>query len=229
MKDAPVELIRHHAPCQDRNRVLLVMLPGVGIEAKEFAEHGFVSDVQDSGSPVDVVATRPELDLYLDGTVAEAIEATVVAPARRNGKTRVWHLGISLGGMGALLHARAYPESVEGVILLAPFLGTPGILAEVANAGGLEAWRPGAVAANDSERQLLAWLKDHLAASPQQPALYLGYGRSDRFAKGHAMLGERLPAKRVVLAEGGHDWATWSDLWRQILQLRPFSLGSGGS
>jgi pimeloyl-ACP methyl ester carboxylesterase len=225
LKDAPVELIRHQALDRDHDGILLVMLPGAGIEAKDFAEHGFVRDVQERGGPVDVVAARPELDLYLDGTIAEAIERRAVAPARSSGRARIWHLGISLGGMGALLHARAYPGSVEGVVLLAPFLGTPGILAEVASAGGLEAWRPGAVAANDSERQLLVWLKDHLAAPPPQPVLYLGYGRGDRFAKGHAMLGERLPPERVVVTEGGHDWPTWRDLWRQILERRPFTRG----
>src|SRR5579863_7578981 len=125
MKATPVDLMRHQAPGQDHDRVLLVMLPGVGIDAKDFAEHGFVRDVQESRTPVDAVAVRPELDLYLDGTVAEAIEKAIVAPARNSGRARIWHLGISLGGMGALLHARAYPETVEGVILLAPFLGTP--------------------------------------------------------------------------------------------------------
>jgi pimeloyl-ACP methyl ester carboxylesterase len=220
--EAAMELIRHHPPCRPGERPLLVMLPGVGMAAADFAQQGFVRAVEEAGDAADVVATRPELDLYLDGGIAEALERSVVAPARAAGYRRLWLLGISLGGMGALLHARAY-SAAEGVILLSPFLGTPGLVAEVTAAGGLGAWRPGEVAANDSERQLLAWLKGHLASRAPRPALYLGYGLSDRFARGHAMLGERLPTERVVRGEGGHDWPTWCALWREILALRPFA------
>lgn len=218
-----MELIRHHAARRSGERPLLVMLPGVGMEAADFARQGFVRAVEEAGDAADVVATRPELDLYLDGSIAEALERLVVAPAREAGYRRLWFLGISLGGMGALLHARAYPAAVEGVILLSPFLGTPGLVAEVTAASGLAAWRPGEVAANDSERQLLAWLKQHLASRAPRPTLYLGYGLSDRFARGHAMLGDGLPAERVIRSEGGHDWPTWCALWREILALRPFA------
>jgi pimeloyl-ACP methyl ester carboxylesterase len=129
-----------------------------------------------------------------------------------------------LGGIGALLHARAYPGGVAGIVLLSPFLGTPGLIAEVAEAGGLGAWQPGEVAANDVERQVLAWLAT-LRRPPLQ--LYLGYGRDDRFARGQALLAEHLPSDRVVLADGGHDWPTWRGLWRRILALNPFATGLG--
>jgi pimeloyl-ACP methyl ester carboxylesterase len=218
-----MELIRHHAPRRPGERPLLVMLPGVGMEAGDFARQGFVRAVAEAGDAADVVATRPETDLYLDGSIAEALERSVVAPAREAGYRRLWFLGISLGGMGALLHARAHPAAAEGIILLSPFLGTPGLVAEVTAASGLAAWHPGEVAAHDSERQLLAWLKGHLASRAPRPALYLGYGLSDRFARGHAMLADGLPAERVVRSEGGHDWPTWCALWREILAFRPFA------
>jgi hypothetical protein len=37
------------------------------------------------------------------------------------------------------------------------------------------------------------------------------------------LLGERLPEGRIALDAGGHDWATWTSLWRRLLTLRPFS------
>ena len=202
------------------------MLPGVGIEAGDFAVKGFVHPVLDARDPIDVVAAAPALDLYLDGTIAEAIQRTIVGPARDGGRVRIWMLGLSLGGMGALLHARLFAHEVEGIILLAPFLGTPGIVAQIGAAGGLGAWDPGPIPARDSERQLLAWLKGHLAGKRQPPALYLGYGRADRFAQSHVMLAELLPADRVVVADGQHDWDTWSRLWGQLLELRPFTPAS---
>jgi pimeloyl-ACP methyl ester carboxylesterase len=219
-----MELMRHPAPGTGAAGTLLVMLPGVGFEAADFAAHGLVAAAQETAS-LDIVAARPDLDLYLDQTIAAEIERTIVAPARSEGVARIWFLGISLGGMGALLHARAYPGGADGLILLSPFLGTPGLIAEAAAAGGLAAWQPGAVAANDGERQALAWLKHHVAAPSPRPEIYLGYGRTDRFARGHALLAERLPPARIVLGEGGHDWETWALLWRRILALRPFAEG----
>ena len=222
MTGRAMELLRYEAPGRNADRVLMVMLPGVGIEAADFAAQGFVGAAEELAAPLDIVAARPELDLYLDGTVAEEIHRAILAPLAP--RRRVWFLGISLGGMGALLHARAYPESVEGIILLSPFLGSPGIIAEVDGAGGLGVWQPGDVAANDSERQLLAWLTAYLAAPPLRPLLYLGYGKRDRFVRGHALLGDRLPAGRVAVSEGGHDWPTWIELWRGILALDPLQL-----
>ena len=219
----PMRLVHHRAPDPRPDRTLLVMLPGVGIEPEDFAAHGFVAAAQASGLPVDIAVARPDLDLYLEGTIADAIESAIVAPARQVGYRRIWLLGISLGGMGALLYAGSPLASVDGIILLAPFLGTPGIIAEIGRAGGLHAWQPGEIAAKDGERALLAWLKSYIATLPPRPMLYLGYARGDRFVAGHVLLAGHLPAGRVVVAEGGHDWETWGKLWQLVLDKRPFA------
>ena len=217
-----MKLLHYRAPGRRRPPALLVMLPGVGIAPGEFAAHGFVDAARKQGR-VDVAAAGPDVDLYLDGAIAEAIRQAIVVPALAEGYQRIWFLGLSLGGMGALLLARRYAADVAGIVLLAPFLGTPGVVAEVVRAGGLAAWQPGVIAPNDGERKMLAWLKDHVAAAPRPPVLHLGYGRDDRFAAGHAMLAETLPAERVHVTEGGHDWQAWSRLWRRILATEPFA------
>ncbi|HXZ02373.1 MAG TPA: alpha/beta hydrolase [Stellaceae bacterium] len=223
MTAARLRIVRHEAPDRSRDRVLLVMLPGVGMEPEDFAAHGFIAAVRSRGLPVDIIAVGADLDLYLDQTIAADIDGALIAPARAEGYRRIWLLGLSLGGMGALLYARAHGASIDGVILLAPFLGTPGMVAEVARAGGLACWQPGEIAADDGERALLGWLKDYAAALPPRPTLYLGYARGDRFAEGHALLAARLPAEQVVVGEGGHDWQSWERLWRQVLDKRPFA------
>lgn len=199
------------------------MLPGAGTDAADFAAQGLVAAVHRRGLPIDVVATRPALDLYLDGTVATELQRTVIAPAQAQGYRRIWLLGISLGGMGALLYASAQPEAVEGIVLLAPFLGTQGTVAEVTAAGGLGLWNFDGSAATATERQLLLWLQQFLAAPPPRPVVYLGYGLADRFVRGHTMLAERLPRERVVTAAGGHDWKTWGALWQAVLDTEPFA------
>jgi pimeloyl-ACP methyl ester carboxylesterase len=218
-----IDCVHHKAPGGGRNRVLLVMLPGVGIEPGAFADRGLVASVHERGLPVDVVAAGPRLDLYLDGTIATALHHAIVEPALRQGYARLWFLGISLGGMGALLYAGADAAPVEGMVLLAPFLGTQGTIAEIAGAGGLASWQAGASAATAPECRMLAWLQQFLARPPARPAVYLGYGRGDRFSQGHRMLAERLPDLRVVTTEGGHDWKTWAALWRRILDAEPFA------
>jgi hypothetical protein len=37
------------------------------------------------------------------------------------------------------------------------------------------------------------------------------------------MLADLLPNDRVVIAAGGHDWETWTALWRQVLDMQPFA------
>ena len=213
----------HHSTACGGDRVLLVMLPGAGIAAGEFAEHGMVASVQERGLAIDIVAACPALDLYLDGTIIEALHCSIVTPALARGYKRLWFLGVSLGGMGALLYTSTHAEQVEGLVLLAPFLGVQGTVAELVEAGGLASWSPSGSSATMTERQSLVWLQGLLARKPACPALYLGYGRRDRFARGHRMLAEWLPKERVVTVEGGHDWDTWLALWRQLLDAAPFA------
>jgi pimeloyl-ACP methyl ester carboxylesterase len=202
--------------------MLLVMLPGYGMARDDFAQHDFIAALHARGWPVDVVAARPDVDLYLDGSIAERLDADIVQPARR-GASRLWFLGVSLGAMGALLYAQRHIGEVAGAILLAPFLGNPGLVAEVAAAGGLGRWDPGAVRPVDVERRLLAWLK---AKAPDAPALHVGYGDGDRFARAAALLAEILPAGHTIVTEGGHDWQTWRRLWREMLDRDPFALAA---
>lgn len=203
---------------------LLVMLPGVGIEPREFAEQGMIETARLAAPGLDIIAARPDLALYLEDTVAEALEAEVLAPARARGIARIWLLGISLGGMGALLCAQARPGAVEGLFLLAPFLGTRGTVAELRRAGGLMNWSPGGSTATPAEQRLLLWLQDFLRAEGEMPALYLGYAAQDRFAPAHKLLAARLPPGRVAMAPGGHDWPSWRALWRQLAPRAAWTL-----
>ena len=121
---APAEMIHclhYPAPCGQAD-VLLDHAAGVGTEAGEFADQGMVAAVHARGLAVDIVVARPDLALYLEDGVTEALQREVVEPALARGCTRIWLLGISLGGMGALLYASAHEAQVEGLVLLAPFL-----------------------------------------------------------------------------------------------------------
>jgi len=214
--------LRYPAAQPSEERILLIMLPGAGIEAADFAAQGLVAMAQREMPALDVIAVWPELELYLEGSVAPVLQEAVIAPALASGIRRIWLLGLSLGGMGALLHASAYPHVVEGLVLLAPFIGTHGTVAEIAVAGSFDRWSAVESGATPPERQLLVWLQGQLRSGADSPRLFLGHGVDDRFAVGHRLLAAQLPASQVVMVDGGHDWATWTAAWRAILERRPF-------
>jgi pimeloyl-ACP methyl ester carboxylesterase len=209
---------RHHPAPTGAARTLLVMLPGAGIEAADFAAQGMVAAVHDRFLPVDIIAAKPELDLYLDGDVTAALHRAVIEPALEKHYETIWLLGISLGGMGALLYASAHAEILTGVILLAPFLGTQGTIAAIEDSGGLANGSPGA-GATAPEARMLHWLQHR----PSRPALYLGYGEADRFARGHRLLAVTLPASHVFKHPGAHEWETWRALWHDMLNSAVFA------
>jgi hypothetical protein len=213
--------LQYPSPVAAAERILLLMLPAAGCRAEEFEAEGMVAEAQASGLPIGIIAVQPELELYLDGGIATALHGQIVEPAMQQGYRRVWMLGISLGGMGALLYAASHAAMLEGVILLAPFLGTKGTIASLARSGGiLRGTEPGITTA--TERSLLTWLREFGASGCNKPVLYLGYGEADRFSSGHLLLAEILPPAHVAILPGGHDWPCWRACWRQLLACIPF-------
>jgi len=220
----PMDAIYDITPGAAADRVLLVMLPGAKDSPDDMVERGLVRALRERAVPVDVVAADAHLDYYLERSFLERLRHDIVAPAQAKGYTRIWLMGISLGGMGSLAYARAHPADIEGVILLAPFLGTRGTIAEVVRAGGLSRWQPGEIKADDDEHALLAWLKSYRAGDPKAPKIFLGYGKDDRYAPASLLLAERLPPQRVMAIPGGHDWTTWMVLWAGLLDRDPLAL-----
>jgi pimeloyl-ACP methyl ester carboxylesterase len=199
------------------DRPLLVMLPGAFFKPGDFADHGFLEALRRQDSEVDAIVAHLPAEHYLEGDAASWLHAEIIGPAVECGQRRLWLLGISLGAMGALLYSQAHPEVIEGMVLLAPFVGSSGLVAAVAEAGGLAAWTPGPISSFDVEVGLMAGLKAQLPRS-----LYVGYGTADRFAAGARLLAAHLPPDRVFATDGGHDWPTWERLWKDIIARAPW-------
>ena len=199
-----------------RERTLLVLLPPAFGTPGDFIEHGFVTTIRERKLPVDVIAAGAIADHYLDQSVVARLHAEVIAPARARGYGRLWLGGISIGGFGSLLY-RARHDAVDGLLLLAPYLGSRPVLNEVVRAGGLARWQPDADAPRDHERELLTWLQGALTDSDVRARIFVGYGIDDRFAPSIELLANALPQEQVVRAAGGHDWGTWAGLWREVI------------
>ncbi|HXA36739.1 MAG TPA: alpha/beta hydrolase [Steroidobacteraceae bacterium] len=192
----------------------MAWLPGAYHAAQDFLDGGFAAAVRRRRSSLDLVFVDMDLAHVGDRTVLRRLHTDIVLPARAAGIS-LWLGGISLGGMVALDYAASYPDELDGLCLLAPYLGNRMLTAEIAQAPGLAAWQPGELAETDEERRIWRYIKGRRAESHP---LYLGFGRTDRFAQAHELLAATLPAGSVDVIEGGHEWSTWSKLWENFLE-----------
>lgn len=216
-----MDMIQDRAGPSDTAPLQLMLLPGAYMRAEDFLIHGFVGAVRRTGRPIDIMALDTGMEAYLDGSIVEQLHEEAVVPRLADGACRIWLAGLSLGGLGGLLYAQAHADLVEGLLLISPFIGTRGMVAEVSRVGGFQDWQPPTGEAANSEHRLLRWLKTYRSDDAVRPDIYLGYGRDDRFAASYRLLAGILPVDQVVTADGGHDWKTWEALWEQLLRKAP--------
>jgi pimeloyl-ACP methyl ester carboxylesterase len=210
------------APAAEGERILLLMLPGAKNTPQQLVENGFIRALRERNLPVDALALDAHVDLYLERGRVEQVLHHALDEVRARGYRRIWVLGISLGGSGAMICAAQRAPEIEGLFLLAPFLGTRGLIAEVQAAGGLLHWQPGEIHHRDHERALLAQIRQRMRQIDDFPDIHLGYGDEDRYRAASVMLSERLPSQRVTVVPGGHEWSTWAVLWHIQLDSNPF-------
>ncbi len=216
-----VETLSARCPCVD---TLLVLLPGAWDRGHDFVGQGFVGAVRERGIAADVALVDASVAYYRDHDLVERLDADVVRPARARGIRHVWIAGISIGGLGGLIYANERRGAVDGLLLMAPYLGERTTVAEVEASGGLARWAPpGTIPPDDLDRRLWQWLKTLTGAAKDAdlPPVWLGYGREDRFAAAHRVLAARLPRDHVFTAPGGHDWPAWRIVWDEMLDAAP--------
>jgi pimeloyl-ACP methyl ester carboxylesterase len=194
----------------------MVWLPGAYHVAQDFVAAGFPQAVGARRLALDLVFVDLELEHVGDRSALQRLRSDLVLPARAAGVS-IWLGGISLGGLFALGYAASFPDEVDGLCLLAPYLGNRILTAEIAQAPGLAAWQPGELAETDEERRIWRYLKTRRADSN---SLYLGFGQGDRFSAAHELLAATLPADSVDVIGGGHEWSTWIRLWENFLDSR---------
>ena len=211
------------------HRILIVYLPGSGDRITAFEENGLLRSLREQGVPADVISVNAHVGYYIAGSVSARLEEDVMRPARAAGYRQIWFVGNSLGAYGSLTYVRDHPGVIAGLVLLGPYLGERSVFSEIERAGGLRKWDPGAVekkSKEGDERLLWRWFRDG-GQTGSLPPMYLGYGRRDRFSYGQQALASLLPAERVIVIDGGHDWPTWKKAWDQFLErdILPRSLG----
>ncbi len=220
--DSPIPTASYPKVEGEPARALVIMLPGAGDRVGAYDEQGFVSAMRESGMSVDMLEVDAHYGYYKSRTLLERMEQDVLAPNR--GKyDEIWIVGISMGGIGALLTAWTYPDDVDGLILIAPYLGRRKTLKEIAKAGGIQQWQPPAA---EGEWDVEIWRMLKQASEEGQgsePEIWLMYGEDDFGVKAHELLAAGLPADRVKTTSGGHSWDTWTRLWAALMGIGPIS------
>jgi pimeloyl-ACP methyl ester carboxylesterase len=194
-----------------------ILLPPAYTSPDDFVRAGFASAARERSLALDLALVDLDLTHVTDGAVLRRLRHEIVLPARAAGCRTLWLCGISLGGFIALAYAERYAGEIDGICVLAPYLGNRMVTSEIAAAGGVTAWEPGELAADDDERRIWRFIKGSRASGPR---VHLGFGSEDRFAASQRMMAAALPPEMVDVLPGGHDWPVWRQLWDNFLDAR---------
>jgi pimeloyl-ACP methyl ester carboxylesterase len=197
----------------------VVLIPGAYSTPEDFLREGFATAVEQRRLNVDLEFVAADLPHLLDRSLLASLHENVIRPARAAGVRSLWLGGVSLGSFISLLYAARHRRELDGLCLLAPYLGNRGVTGEIVRAGGLRSWSATAVgsfAASPDDEERSIW--KFLAAVPREELrLFLGFARGDRFIEGQRLLAEALPSEDTFSVDGLHDWPAWRTLWAGFL------------
>lgn len=223
LRPATVPLRTVSYPGSGHPRTLVVLLPGRRDRPEDFGREHFPEIAARAGADVDMIAVDAHLAYYYNRTIVERLREDVIAPARQR-YDRIWLMGISIGGTGTLLYAQQHPEDLNGLVVFAAYLGDDPLIQEISAAGGVRGWKPPEpLAPDDFQRHVWVWLKGYANGAQGRLPLYLGWGRSDGFAKANGLAAQALPPGHAFTAPGGHGWRAWRNLWEQLVRTGALS------
>jgi len=215
----PVPVSLDRARAGERSSSLVIFLPGRSSRGDDFKREGFLAEARKAGISADLESADLHYGYYLKGISVERLWLDIVQPAREQGYRDIRLVGTSLGTVGAVGVARLHPEAIQGLILIAPFLGPDELVDEIRHAGGLKHWDPSSISSRSAFEAIFRdnwqWLKSSIAS--ESPDLTLAFGQEDKFVSSQELMAEALSPPQVFRAPGGHRWATWRALWEKIL------------
>jgi len=214
---APIPRLDYRNPSvADRNTNLMILLRGIWGGPEVFAEQGIVEDIFQQRLPFDLVAPDAHFGYYRNETLSRRLQEDIILPAKQQGYEQIWLVGVSMGGLGALIHAGESPAQIDGILLINPFLGWGDVAEEISAAGGLENWQAGEFSSSDWERYLWHGIQQLVVGKKKSLSIYLGSGEGDYFRAEQEVLAAALPPERSLSLPGGHDYATMKMLWLSL-------------
>jgi pimeloyl-ACP methyl ester carboxylesterase len=198
---------------------LVVFLPGRWSTVDEFEREGFFKIAAERWPAARLVAADLHLGYYKSRSSARRVHEDIIAPARRSGVKTVRVVGVSMGGLGALIHDLEYPGDIDEIHLLSPFVGEEEVIAEITAAGGVRQWQGEPKSGRDFSRKLWRGLKARWLEQGRRPAVKLACGTEDRLAgSNRRFAADFLKKEEVLWLPGGHDWPAWRELFREMVK-----------
>ncbi len=211
---------------------LVVVLPGRGDGLAGLERTNIAQAIQSQWPDADVTLSGLTMDYYLLGSAERRLHEEIIVQAHARGYREIWLLGASLGGLGALMHDAQWPDTVDGIVLMAPYLGEKPLLQEIAAAGGIARWNPGPVPAQTNGDNFQHELWRHLQTWSRDPAharnVWLAYGDHDYLRGTMPTLTPLLLPSHVLVRKGSHAWAVWTPAAREILGRITMERAEGG-
>lgn len=218
----PIHSITYTHPLEKNHDTLIVLLHGKGGKASDFEKAGFIQSVRDKGLLVDMIAVNGHLGYYFKRNLIERLRNDIIKPALSRGYKHIWLVGVSVGGLGTLLYSMTYPEEIDGILLMAPFMGNSGSIEMIVKSGGVSQWNPDTARIKQWQKELWNYIKEVTSGSDTKPVIYLAYGTNDNYGPTSGVLEEVIPPERVLKSKGGHNWRSWAPLWSDFLDVAPF-------
>lgn len=213
---------------------VIVLLPGFADGPQDYVENGFVEAVRSANPAFDVVAANAHFGYYRNYSVVERLHEDILGPASRR-YDQIWLVGISMGGFGAAAYSMTHPGVVDGMILLAPYMGSPEVVDEVMSNGDLAGWQAPELKtiADKKERrfyELWQFYQEYALTPGRKPSLYIGFGDADRLRGPNAFVAGVLAPGRSLVMPGGHKWMVWQPLFAELVNraIGDSTLAAGG-
>jgi pimeloyl-ACP methyl ester carboxylesterase len=198
---------------------LVVFLPGRWSTVDEFEREGFFKIATERWPKARLVAADLHLGYYKARSSARRVHEDIIAPARKSGVKTVRLVGVSMGGLGALIHDLEYPEDIDEIYLLSPFVGEDEVIAEIRDAGGVRKWKGEPKGERDFSRKLWRGLETKWLEQGRRPEVSLACGTEDRLAGSNRQFAaDFLKKDEVLWRPGDHDWPAWRELFEGMVK-----------
>lgn len=217
----PIASILVPAPEPAAERTLIVVLPGFGNAAEDMQEEGIDKAVHEHWPETDVLLTSATFAYYKERNIVARLHTDIIEPARAKGYRQIWLAGASIGAMGVLFYEHEYPDAVDGLVLLAPWAGDRDLIDEIAAAGGVKQWQPGAIPAaidgDNYQREMWRVVKRWSDDPDRRQRVWLICGDEDRLLQTSRLIAPVLPESHYVEIPGAHDWETFIQATQRII------------
>jgi len=202
---------------EKQSKHLIVLLSGRSAPASYFQDHQWVDLARKYHVDADFIAPYAHFGYYMAEQLVPRLNEDVIKPAKKQGYETISLAGISMGGLGTILYSESFPEDVDRIYLIAPYLADEDIHNEIRAAGGLPSWQIKPENREDWEYFLWDRLKKITQGDKVKDRIYLGYGDKDQL-KGHGLLAKNIPPQHVLKIPGEHKDVTFKRVWEMMIK-----------